>query len=76
MRHFDASGNEYRTYSSEGDSKAGNVASYTNSRMVAGDLVDLSARFFMEKTGEKDYSKAVHTVLAADPQLKRDYIGG
>ena len=66
MKHvnFDSGGQEYHC--------RGN---YTTTRQVAGDLVDLSAKFFMEKTGERSYSKAIHAVLDKDPELKKVYVG-
>ena len=48
-----------------GDDKLGNN----------GSEVDRRTRDYMLNHGEKDYSKAMETVLAADPELKRQYAG-
>lgn len=70
-RHFDASGTRYRIYAADSDKGEG----YNISRAVAGDVVDIAAKFFMQQTKEADYSKAVHAVLEKDPALKAAYVG-
>ena len=69
-RYFDSAGNEYRVYSTENHSEG-----YTFGKKVAGEVIDKMAKEYMEKTKEKDYSKAVKVVLDKDPDLKAAYIG-
>ena len=40
---------------------------------AAGIEVDKRAQSYMEKHGEKDYSRAMYAVLDSDPELKRAY---
>jgi hypothetical protein len=43
---------------------------------ASGNAADLRAKEHMAKTGEKDYGRALHAALAADPQLKHNYLFG
>ncbi len=47
---------------------------WMEARRLAGEILDSKTKIFMSATGEKDYSKAFHEVIGANPEYKKIYL--
>ena len=69
----DLSDYQYHTLTSSRDRDFFNLSDYDYLYHI---YTGRNAKEYLEKNKSEDYSAAVKAVLAADPELKKNYIGG